>query len=150
MATRSDQQIALGRRPARISRIGRLRIASEVRQYPFNDGRILDAGDDLELPAAAPAGLDVDREHPFEPLCPGQRPLPVGVRWLAALLGLGANDATGPGHNPGPIRARRREHTTVAGQVRSAYGVNTEMTVSWWILTPDLRAKSISSRILCL
>ena len=51
MATRSDQQIALGRRPARISRIGRLRIASEVHQYPLDDGRILDAGDDLELPA---------------------------------------------------------------------------------------------------
>jgi hypothetical protein len=40
-------------------------------------------------------------------LRPGQRPLPVGVRWLAALP-LVANDATGPGHNPGPIRARRK------------------------------------------
>jgi hypothetical protein len=60
MATRSDQQIALGRRPARISRIGRLRIASEVRQYPFDDRWILDARDHLERPAAAPADLDVD------------------------------------------------------------------------------------------
>jgi hypothetical protein len=44
MATRSDQQIALGRRPARIGRIGRLTGATKVRQYPFNDRRILDSG----------------------------------------------------------------------------------------------------------
>ena len=60
MATRSDQQIALGRRPARISRIGRLRGVAEVLQNPLNDRWILDAGDDLELPPAAPADLDLD------------------------------------------------------------------------------------------
>jgi hypothetical protein len=50
MATRSDQQIALGRRPARIGRIGRLTGATKVRQYPFNDRRILDACDGLSCP----------------------------------------------------------------------------------------------------
>jgi hypothetical protein len=106
-----------------MGRIDGLRgVADEVRQYPLDDGRLLDACDDLELPAAAPAGLDVDsgkrsdaesREHPFASLCPGQRPLPVGVRWLASLP-LVANDATGPGHNPGPIRARRREYAGIS------------------------------------
>ena len=50
---------------------------------PLDDGRILDARDHLELPAAAPADLDVYREYPLEALRPGQRPLPVRGRWLA-------------------------------------------------------------------
>ena len=68
MATRSDQQISPGRRPARIARIGRLTGATKLRQYPLDDGRILDARDHLELPAAAPADLDVDGKHPLEAL----------------------------------------------------------------------------------
>ena len=75
MATRSDQQIALGRRPARISRIGPLTAAAaEVLKYPFNDRGVLDAGDHLELPAAAPAVLDVDGKHPLQALCPASLP----------------------------------------------------------------------------
>ena len=62
MAKRSDQEIALGRRPARMGRIDGFRSVAEVRQYPFDDGRIFDARDHIELPAAAPAGLDVDGE----------------------------------------------------------------------------------------
>jgi hypothetical protein len=54
---RSDQEITLGRCPARVSRIGRLRMASEVLQYLLNDRRILDTGDHPQLPAAAPAGM---------------------------------------------------------------------------------------------
>ena len=61
MAIRTDQQFALRRCPARMVRIGRLGMASEVLQNPLDDGRILDARDHLELPAAAPADLDVDR-----------------------------------------------------------------------------------------
>jgi hypothetical protein len=61
MTKRSDQQIALRRRPARVSRIGRLPIAAEVIQYPLDDGRILDAGNDLELPATTPADCKVDK-----------------------------------------------------------------------------------------
>ena len=68
MMKRSDQEIALGRRPARICRIGRLGIASEVLQYPLDDGRLLDARDHLELAAGAPADLDVYREYPLEAL----------------------------------------------------------------------------------
>ena len=83
MTKRSDQEIALGRRPTRVCRIGRLRIAAEMFQNPFDDGWVLDAGDHLELPAAAPADLDVDRKDTFEALRPGQRPLSVAGRWLA-------------------------------------------------------------------
>jgi len=61
MTKRSDQQIALGRRPTWICRIGRLCIAAEVPENPFDDGRILNARDHLKLPAAAPADLNVGR-----------------------------------------------------------------------------------------
>ena len=53
-----------------MGRIGRLNGTTKVRQYPFDDGRILNARDHLELPAAAPAGLDVDGKHPLEALHP--------------------------------------------------------------------------------
>ena len=66
MAKRSDQQIALGRRPTWICRIGRLCIAAEVPENPFDDGRILNARDHLKLPAAAPADLNVDGKDTFE------------------------------------------------------------------------------------
>jgi hypothetical protein len=47
-----------------MGRIDGLRGVTEVRQYPFDDGRIFDARDHLELPAAAPADLDVDgKQH---------------------------------------------------------------------------------------
>ena len=64
MTRRSDQQVALGRRTAwmgRIGRLGRLAVAAEVPRYPLDDGRILDARDHLQLPAAASADLDVDK-----------------------------------------------------------------------------------------
>jgi hypothetical protein len=68
MTKRSDQQIALGRCPTRMGRIGRRYIASEVLQYPLDDGWILDARNHPQLPAAASADLDVDREHPLQAL----------------------------------------------------------------------------------
>jgi hypothetical protein len=49
-----------------------------VLQYPLDDGRILDAHDHLELPAAAPAGLDIDGKDTLEALRPSEGPLPVG------------------------------------------------------------------------
>jgi len=88
MTKRSAQQSASGRRPARISRIGRLAVAAEVLEYPFNERGFLGAGDHLELPAAAPAGLDVDGKDTLEPLCPSQGPLPVGARRLAGRRGI--------------------------------------------------------------
>ena len=66
MTKRSDQQIALRRRPTWICRIGRLCIAAEVPENPFDDGRILNARDHLKLPAAAPADLNVDGKDTFE------------------------------------------------------------------------------------
>jgi hypothetical protein len=41
---------------------------------------LLDAGDDAQLAAALPAGLDVDGEHALEALRPGEAPLAVGGR----------------------------------------------------------------------
>ena len=88
MARRSAQLIVLRRRPAGVSRIERLGIEAQVPENPLDHGRLLDARDHLELPAAAPADLDVDGEHPLQALCPGQRPLPVAGSSLAAPVGL--------------------------------------------------------------
>jgi hypothetical protein len=44
-----------------MGRIGRLAVAAEVLQYPLDDGRLLDAGNDLELPATTTARLDLDK-----------------------------------------------------------------------------------------
>ena len=61
MTKRSDQQVALRRCPSWMCRIGRVTFATEVLQYPLDDGCIFDARDYLQLPAAALAGLDVDK-----------------------------------------------------------------------------------------
>jgi len=121
MAKRSDQQIALRRRPARMPRIDRLTLTSQVAENPLERRLLLDAGDHPQLPAAAPADLDVDSKNPLETLCPGQHPFPVAARYLAALLG---NFGCGArlGHDPGPVRARRREHAVVPSQVRAGQG----------------------------
>ena len=39
-----------------------------MRQDARDDGRVLDAGDDLQLAAAAGAPLDLDPEHPLQAL----------------------------------------------------------------------------------
>lgn len=88
MAKRSEQKIRLGRPPARICRIGRRRVAVEVLENPFDDEWILDAGNDLELPATTTARLDVDRKDTLEALRPDQGSLPVASRWLAGLYRL--------------------------------------------------------------
>ena len=76
---RSEQTIGLGRPTARICRVGRLAVAAEVLEIPFDDGWILDAGNDLELPATTTAHLDVDRKNTFEALRPAQGPsIPAG------------------------------------------------------------------------
>ena len=66
MTKRSEQKIRLGRRTARMGRIGRLTVAAEGLENPFDDRWILDAGNDLELPATTTAHLDVDRKNTFE------------------------------------------------------------------------------------
>jgi hypothetical protein len=43
--------------------IGRVAFAAEVLQNPLDDGCILDARDHPKLPAAAAAGLDVDKAN---------------------------------------------------------------------------------------
>ena len=48
-----------------MGRNNRLSVATQVRENPFNDSWRLDAGDDAQLPAALPAGLDIDGEHPL-------------------------------------------------------------------------------------
>jgi len=115
----SEQQIAPGRRTARVRRINRFAVAAEVLENPLNRCLLLDARDHPQLPAAPLAALDVDGKDTLETLCPGQRPLPVGGRYLAALLGLVGSSGPGLGYDPGPIRARRREHAVIARQVRA-------------------------------
>jgi hypothetical protein len=65
MTKRSKQEIALGRRPARVGRIGQLAVAAEVPENPLDYGLLLDAGDHPELPATTSASLYVDGEHPY-------------------------------------------------------------------------------------
>ena len=64
-------------------------------------------------PAAAPADLDIDGKEVLESLRPRQSPVPVGSRWLAALLGLVGSGGAGLR----TIRARRREHAVIPRQV---------------------------------
>src|SRR5690606_31485636 len=106
MAKASERQIALGRSTARVCSIDGRCIAAEVLKNPLNYGRILDAGDHPELPAATSANLYVDGEYALEALRPRHRPLPVAGRWLAAPPGLFGSSDPGLGHDPGPIRTR--------------------------------------------
>ena len=53
---------------------------AEVPEDPLNERRLLDAGDDAQLAAALPAGVEVDGEHALEALRPGEAPLAVGGR----------------------------------------------------------------------
>ena len=69
-------------------RIDRLAVAAEVLENPLYHRRILDAGDDPQPPAAAPADLNINGKDSLEALRPGQRPLPIGGRCLAAFLRL--------------------------------------------------------------
>ena len=47
-------------------RIDRLIVPAEVIENPLDDGRIRNAGNNLELPATTTAHLDVDRNNPLE------------------------------------------------------------------------------------
>jgi hypothetical protein len=40
-------------------------VATQVLKNPLDDRRVLEAGDHLQPPAAAPAEIDLDREYPF-------------------------------------------------------------------------------------
>lgn len=76
--SRSDRQLALRRPATGMGGIERGDVGAEMHNNPLDDRRILDAGDDAQPPAAAPAALNVDREHALETLRPRQRPLPLG------------------------------------------------------------------------
>src|SRR5690606_34096206 len=75
---RSERQIALRRRTARMCRIDGLGVPAEVPKNPLNRCGLLDAGDHTKAAAAAPARLDVDGKYPLEALRPCQGPLPFG------------------------------------------------------------------------
>ena len=111
MRKRSDEAIARRRRSARMRRIDGLRNVAEMVQNPLDDGGLLDAGDHPQLPAALPAGLDIDGEHPPEALCPRHRPLPVADRDFGALGGSGS---ACPRHN----LCRHTTHSTVMNRDR--------------------------------
>jgi hypothetical protein len=58
MTKRPDQEIGLGRRPARMGRIGRLRVAVEVLENPFDDRWIGHRGEGFATgQARAPSAL---------------------------------------------------------------------------------------------
>ena len=67
---RSDSAIALWRCAARRRRIDALGITAEMLENPFDDCQCPDAGDDTQVPAALPAGFDVDGKYALEALYP--------------------------------------------------------------------------------
>jgi phosphoribosylglycinamide formyltransferase 2 len=80
-----------------------------VGQDSLNGGRIFNAGDDLDLPGAPLAGLDVNVEHPFESLHPGHRHVALGGRLVQPVL----PGKLAPLASPSPPR-RRNTHTKLA------------------------------------
>ena len=50
--------------------------ALQVREDLRNELRLVDAGDDLELPTTAGTALDLDIEHSLQPSCPAHRHMP--------------------------------------------------------------------------
>src|SRR5690606_3797351 len=67
-AERSERQVTLGRRTARIRRIDGLCVPAEVRENPLDRCGRLDAGNHTKAVAAAPARLDLDGEYSLEAL----------------------------------------------------------------------------------
>jgi hypothetical protein len=55
-------------------RIGRLAVAAEVLENPLNRCWLFDARDHPQLPATAPADLDVDGKDTLEALRPSEGP----------------------------------------------------------------------------
>jgi hypothetical protein len=65
------------------------------------DPRLLDAGNDLELAAAAGAALDLDAEHALQAPCPAHRHMS-GRRWRGRIRGRPLR------RTPAPLRGRHR------------------------------------------
>jgi len=66
--------------------IGRGCFALQMRQNPLDNRRVFNAADDLDVPRAPLAGLDVDIKHPFQPLHPGHRLVALGGRLVYPVL----------------------------------------------------------------
>jgi hypothetical protein len=114
----SSQQAGVHRRPPRPNRqlaLGLLRHAAlQVRQYLRNELRLLDAGDDLELPTTARTALDLHTEHSLQPSCPTHRHMP----WRRGLGRISARHPTASAH-PGPdAQASPPPDTDCAGPIR--------------------------------
>ena len=62
-----------------------LRSSVEVLKDLFDHGRIFNARDHLDRTAAVLAGLDIDVEHPFQPLCPCHRDVARGCGLVGGL-----------------------------------------------------------------
>ncbi len=91
------------------------RLLIEVCQYLPDHRRILDTGDHPHRTAAFAAGVNVDVEHPLEPLCPTHRSTALGRR----LIGITARFllATPRWRHCGLVLAVRGEYTVKAGEV---------------------------------
>jgi hypothetical protein len=65
--------------------------------------------------------------------------MPIDGRWLTGLHGPGSSRAR-PGHHPGPIRTRRREHAVITGKFARGFGTS----------ATSLAIKSSGSKITCV
>jgi hypothetical protein len=57
-----------------------------MRQNLLDDSRIFNAGDDLDLPRAPLAGLDIDVKYPLQTLHPGHRLVALGGRLVQPIF----------------------------------------------------------------
>jgi len=99
-----------------------LGLVFEVIEDLLDHPRVFDTGNHLDRTGAFPAGLDIDVENTFEPLCPGHRRPPFGWRWR--LIGYPSLMSPAPlwGRHPRPVLAVRRNHPMAAGQADSGLG----------------------------
>ncbi len=86
-----------------------------MRKNALDERRVLDARDHLELPAAAAAALDFDREHAFEPLHPGH----AHAFRHGTLGGIGVPRAAARGGDRRAQRVVRGEHSVVSRQMHA-------------------------------
>ena len=114
-----------------------LGLVFEVIEDLLDHPRVFDTGNHLDRTGAFPAGLDIDVENTFEPLCPGHRRSPFGWRWR--LIGYPSLMPPAPlwGRHPRPVLAVRRNHPWQP--VKLTPGLGTRLT--------SLTIKSSGSKI---
>jgi hypothetical protein len=95
-----------------------------MRQNSLDYRRVFNAGNDLDLTTAPFASLDVNVEHPFEPLHPGHRRMALGGRLVQPALPGGLTRLV----PPAPL-GRSDTHTKFA--VGREYPVKARQICAW-------------------